>query len=212
MDGTAIVFTNGLLDTPAAKTAHGLIRGTDRYDIKALIDSKFAGQDAGEALDGANRGIPIYKDIETYLEKESQKADFLVIGIANAGGKLSEDWFPYIKAAIKNGMSVVSGMHQFLSEIPELAELAVTHAVDLIDVRKPKPREELHFWTGEIHEVACPKIAVIGTDCAVGKRTTSRFLVENLPGGWPECTNDLHRTDRMDAGRKIWVCIRLYPE
>jgi uncharacterized NAD-dependent epimerase/dehydratase family protein len=47
-------------------------------------------------------------------------------------------------------------------------------------VRKPKKFRDLHFWTGNIKEVKCPKIAVLGTDCALGKRTTTRFLVEAM--------------------------------
>ncbi len=50
---------------------------------------------------------------------------------------------------------------------------------EIIDVRKPKFKD-LHFWTGKIAEVKCPKIAVLGTDCSLGKRTTTRFLVEAM--------------------------------
>ncbi len=44
----AIVLTNGLLNNAEAKTAHGLIRGTERYDITGVIDSVYKGKDAGE--------------------------------------------------------------------------------------------------------------------------------------------------------------------
>ncbi len=39
---------------------------------------------------------------------------------------------------------------------------------------------DLHFWSGKIKKVRCPKIAVLGTDCALGKRTTARFLVQAM--------------------------------
>ena len=55
----AIILTAGYLDSPSGKTAHGLIRGTDRFDILAVIDEKHAGKDAGEMLDGKRRNIPI---------------------------------------------------------------------------------------------------------------------------------------------------------
>ena len=49
----AIVLTNGLLKALDAKTAHGLIRGTERFTIKGVIDClDTAGQDAGTILDG----------------------------------------------------------------------------------------------------------------------------------------------------------------
>ena len=38
--------------------------------------------------------------------------------------------------------------------------------------------KELRFWTGAIARVRAPRLALLGTDCAVGKRTTARLLVE----------------------------------
>jgi len=40
--------------------------------------------------------------------------------------------------------------------------------------------EQLHFFSGKIEEVKSLKLAVLGTDSAVGKRTTARILVESL--------------------------------
>ena len=51
----AIVLTNGYLSRPDAKTAHGLIRGTERFTILAVIDPEFAGKDAGTVLDGKQK-------------------------------------------------------------------------------------------------------------------------------------------------------------
>ena len=65
-------------------------------------------------------------------------------------------------------------------DLPELADLAKEKGLEIIDVRKPKKATELHFWSGKIKDVKCPKIAVLGTDCALGKRTTTRFLVESM--------------------------------
>ncbi|UZR92645.1 DUF1611 domain-containing protein [Chondrinema litorale] len=178
MDGNAIVLTNGLLDHHKAKTAHGLIRGSDRYNIVGIIDHKFVGKDAGEVLDGKKRNIPVYGDIETFTATSPVKAEYMIVGIATKGGVLPDEMKPFIKSAIKAGYSIVSGLHEFLSETPEIVELANVYNVKLIDVRKPKPNKDLHFWTGKISNVACPKIPVIGTDCNMGKRTTSRFLKE----------------------------------
>ena len=178
MDGTAIIFTHGLLLDNAAKTTHGLIRGSERFDIRAIIDTEHAGKDAGTLLDGTKRDIPVHASLSSYLNETPQKPDFFIIGIANSGGKLDTAWFPAIREAIEAGISIVSGMHQFLSDMPEFADLAKKHGVSLIDVRKPKEKSALRFWSGSIFEVTCPVIAVIGTDCAVGKRTTARFLMQ----------------------------------
>ncbi len=45
---------------------------------------------------------------------------------------------------------------------------------------KPKKAEELRFWNGDIRKIEIPKVAVLGTDCATGKRTTCQFLVQAL--------------------------------
>ena len=47
-----MVICDGYFDTPVGKTAHGLVRGTDRYRVVGVIDSFNAGRDAGEVLDG----------------------------------------------------------------------------------------------------------------------------------------------------------------
>ncbi len=69
MDGTAIVVCDGLFTTASGKTAHGLVRGTDRYEILAVIDAPTAGRDAGEVLDGVRRGIPVYASIAAALRE-----------------------------------------------------------------------------------------------------------------------------------------------
>ncbi len=173
----AIILTNGLLRTNDAKTAHGLIRGTERYEIMGVIDPPAAGRDAGEVLDGKKRNIPIFDSLQSAVEQLAQ-VDFLIIGVATVGGILPGDMLEVIKTAIQNGISIVNGLHEYLNEKPEMVALAARNKVQLIDVRKPKSRNELHFWTGEIYEVTAPIIAVIGMDCALGKRTTARMVCQ----------------------------------
>lgn len=171
----AIVLTNGILTHSDAKTAHGLIRGTERFTIVGVVDDEtLAGQDAGEILDGKNRNIPIYASLEQALLV--QEANYLIIGIATVGGILPEAMLVIIQHAIRAGMSIVNGLHDYLNDRPEIASLANEFQVDLIDVRKPKSRKDLHFWTGDIFTIKTPIIAVIGMDCAMGKRTTARLI------------------------------------
>lgn len=172
----AIVLTNGLLKSSDAKTAHGLIRGTERFTIIGIIDNEeTAGQDAGVLLDGKNRNIPVFASFNTAID-ELNNIHFLVIGVATVGGRLPGNMLEIVIEAIKKGISIVNGLHEYLSEKPAIVELAINNKVQLIDVRKPKKREQLHFWTGEIFKVQAPIIAVIGMDCAMGKRTTARML------------------------------------
>lgn len=180
MKSNAILITGGLLTTASAKTAHGLIRGTDRFTIVGVIDSKSAGRDAGEILDGKNRNIPVYSSIADFVRQSKATAVYCVVGVATKGGVIPESLRAELKEALEHGFGLVNGLHEFISDIPELVSLAQAKGVEIIDVRKPKKFRDLHFWTGKIREVTCPKIAVLGTDCALGKRTTTRFLVEAM--------------------------------
>jgi uncharacterized NAD-dependent epimerase/dehydratase family protein len=176
----AIVITGGLLDGVSAKTAHGLIRGSDRFNIVGVIDEKSAGRDAGEVLDKKNRGIPVYSSIDEFVNAPGNKAQFAIIGVATKGGVIPPSLRALLKEALHSGLSLVNGLHEYISDIPELADLAREKGLEIIDVRKPRKIKDLHFWSGKIKEVKCPKVAVLGTDCALGKRTTTRMLTEAM--------------------------------
>jgi uncharacterized NAD-dependent epimerase/dehydratase family protein len=165
MKHTAIVLANGRYMTPNGKTAHGLVRGSDRFNVLAVVEPVLAGQDAGEALDGVHRSIPIVASIDDALALAGSTPDFCVVGIATHGGRLTEELRKLILHA---------------SDDQEIARAAREKNVELIDLRKRKPKHELHFWEGDIYSVRSPRIAVLGTDCALGKRTTTRLLVEAL--------------------------------
>lgn len=176
---TAVVLTAGYLVSSNGKTAHGLIRGTDRFDILGVIDEKYAGKDAGEVLDGKPRNIPVYASLEDF-NASGKSAKYCIIGVATKGGVIPDSLKSQLKSALEQGFSLVNGLHDYVSDHPELAALAASKGLEIIDVRKPKKFKDLHFWNGKIAEVKCPKIAVLGTDCALGKRTTTRFLTEAM--------------------------------
>lgn len=172
----AVILTNGLLQKSDAKTAHGLIRGTERYEIVGVIDSaETAGKDAGEILDRKHRNIPVFDSLDSAVTN-LKSIDYLIIGVATIGGVLPPAMLDIIKITIENGISIVNGLHEYLSEKPEIVALAEANKVELVDIRKPKSRKDLHFWTGEVRDVKAKIIAVIGMDCAMGKRTTARML------------------------------------
>lgn len=176
----AIVITAGYLDTNSGKTAHGLIRGSERFNIVGVIDEKFAGKDAGQVLDKKKRGIPVYPSISEFKQKSDVSAKYCIIGVATKGGVIPDSLRVMLKEALENGYGLVNGLHDYVSEHAELANLAKQKGLEIIDVRKPKKFKDLHFWSGDIAKVKCPKIAVLGTDCALGKRTTTRFLAEAM--------------------------------
>lgn len=182
-DGNAVIYCEGALSSPNGKTAHGIIRRTTRYGVMAVVDSNHAGKDAGEVLDGRPRKIPVYaglkEAVEAFKGTENQ-ITHLVVGLAPDGGRLSADARNDVMKAVKMGLNVDSGLHDFLSEDDQIKGLAEAHGVKIRDIRKPKPRNELHFFSGKIEEVKSFKVAVLGTDSAIGKRTTSWILLDAL--------------------------------
>lgn len=197
--GPALILTNGMLDSTNAKTAHGLLRGSDRFTPLAVIDHRFAGQDAGEVMDGRSRGVPVVASVADYFAASDRpRPQFCIVGVALPGGKLPQDFRTELEAAMRHGLSVINGLHTFLSDDPAFMALAAEQGVIVYDVRKPRPRTELQFWTGEIYQVRAPRIAVLGTDCALGKRTTSRFLVE-------ACRRAGLRAEMIYTGQTGWM-------
>jgi uncharacterized NAD-dependent epimerase/dehydratase family protein len=178
MDGTALVLCDGYFATNNGKTAHGLVRGSDRYRIVGVIDPPTAGRDAGEVLDGKPRGIPVFASLSEALARLPEKPGFAIVGVATSGGVFTPGLRAALLEAIESGLSVVNGLHHLAADQPELAEAAKRRGVTITDIRRPKKPEELHFWTGEALRVRAPRIAVLGTDCALGKRTTTRMLTE----------------------------------
>ena len=180
LGGTACIITGGLLETIHAKTAHGLIRESQRFQILGVLDEKLAGRDAGEVVDGVNRNIPIYSSVKELIYATGTKPQFAVIGMATKGGVLPESLYPIIKEVLGVGIHVVNGLHQPLSEVAELQSVALKNKAKIYDIRKPKSFQNLHFWKGKILEVDCLKLAILGTDCSIGKRTTARMLTNEL--------------------------------
>jgi len=179
MKKKVIVATDGLLKEDYAKTAHGLIRGSERFEVVSIIDRVSAGEDAGELLDGSHRNIPVVLSFDEAM-RGTASIEYLVIGVATVGGVLSESLHSLILKAIANGLGVVNGLHDLLSERADVVSLADKKGVELIDIRKPKPIKELHFWTSEIFNIETPIIALLGMDCATGKRTTARLIMDEF--------------------------------
>jgi len=180
IDGNALVYCEGAFNTPNGKTAHGLVRFTERYDVVGVIDSTYSGRDAGEVLDGKANGIPIFKDLKTAaaaLKSENRNPKSLVIGLAPDGGRLPKEAKQTIREALELGWNVDSGLHDFLTNDESLMTIARKKGCRVRDVRKTPDRDKLHFFTGDIEKVDCLKLAILGTDSAIGKRTTAWILV-----------------------------------
>jgi len=180
MIARALVYCENEFGKIDGKVANGLARHSEKYDIQGIIDSTKAGLDAGEHLDGIINAIPIFKNIDDAIEKLGFVPEYFIYGIAALAAFLDKEQRDVIFAAMKTGMNIVNGLPEFLTEDEEFIRKAVEYRVHIYDMRKAPPRKYLHNFTGRIHEVKTPVIAVLGTDCAVGKRTTALSLVEAL--------------------------------
>jgi len=146
-------------DPHYGKTMRGIIRyGPD--PVVAILDSERAGAD--------HEGIPIVGTVEDALPYEPTVA---VVGVATQGGRFPPAWRDLLKASIAAGLDVESGLHEFVSEDPELTELARVHGVVLRDLRKAPGG--LNVPTGANLEVDATIVLTVGSDCAIGKKTVA---------------------------------------
>ena len=146
-------------DPHYGKTMRGIIRyGPD--PVVAILDSARAGEE--------HEGIPIVGRVEDALAFEPTVA---VVGVATQGGRFPPAWRDLLKASIAAGLDVESGLHEFISEDPELTELARLRGVDLRDLRRPPAG--LNVPTGANLQVDAKIVLTVGSDCAIGKKTVA---------------------------------------
>jgi uncharacterized NAD-dependent epimerase/dehydratase family protein len=176
----AIVYSEGHFGGMDGKTANGLIRFSTKYRIVAVIDSDKAGQDTGQVLDGKANGIPICRDLVQALDRQKSPPRYFIFGMAPLGGVFSDQERQIMFQAMENGMHLVNGLHEFLNDDEAFVRKARSCGVRIFDVRKPKATKDLCVFSGSIFSVTCPKIAVLGTDSAIGKRTTATILTQSL--------------------------------
>ena len=165
-----VILTEGKTDPLTAKTANVLLRSRGE-DVVALLDSTQAGKTAGELL-GVGGDTPVVASLD-----EVEKPDTLLIGVATAGGKIPAEWRLLCHDAIGRGMSLVSGMHEFLSDDGDLVAAAKAAGVAIHDVRKNNEKD-VATRTG-ITE-SCLRILTVGQDCSVGKMVTALAMARGL--------------------------------
>jgi uncharacterized NAD-dependent epimerase/dehydratase family protein len=149
-------------DPHYGKTMRGVLRYR-REDVAAILDSTRAGE--------TEEGMPVVGTVEQSLAFEPTAA---LVGVATQGGRFPPEWIAILRACIEHGLDVENGLHVFLSEDPELRELAARHGVELRDLRRPPA--ELSTATGENLAVDATIVLTVGSDCAIGKMTVSLEL------------------------------------
>lgn len=177
---TAVVYCEANFGGIDGKTANGLVRHSERYEILSVIDSEHAGLDAGVVLGDKPNAIPVYRDLGDAVAHAGSVPAYFIFGMAPSSGMLSAQERTVVLEAIGLGMNIVNGLHEFLNDDPEFAAAAAASNVAILDVRRPRDKKDLRMFSGRIAEVTCPRIAVLGTDGAIGKRTTATILTRAL--------------------------------
>jgi len=177
ISGRGLILAEGFFGTSTGKTANGLVRYSRVLKIVGVIDSQHAGKDAGTVLDGKCANIPIFSRIEEAIHLNP---DWLIIGVASIGGRLPSAFRPIVISAIKSGINILSGLHEWLAMDPELKPLAEKHGVRIVDIRRPRPLHEMNQYSALAEKIGCARIPVLGTDGSIGKRTTALILYHAL--------------------------------
>jgi len=180
MKANALVYSENELGQIDGKVANGLARHSEKYKILGIIDSTKEGRDAGEYLDGTKNGIRVFRNLDHAIDKLGFTPQYFIYGIAPLASFLDKEQRGIILTAMEKGMDIVNGLPEFLTEDKEFIEMSAKYDVRIFDIRKAPPRKDLHNFTGRIHDIKTPVITVLGTDCAVGKRTTAVKLVDAL--------------------------------
>jgi uncharacterized NAD-dependent epimerase/dehydratase family protein len=149
-------------DPHYGKTARGVLRYRPE-EVVALVDSRRAGE--------TEQGFPIVGSVNEALCFDPTVA---LVGVATAGGRFPPAWRDLLKSCIAKGLDVENGLHEFLTNDPELVELARRHNVELRDLRRPP--QGLNVPTGANLELPVQTVLTVGSDCAIGKMTVSLEL------------------------------------
>lgn len=159
----------GALDNDSGKMGFGLMRFS-KNPIVCVIDSKFQGKTVQEAVN-----LPYQISVVgTVKEAISKGSEVMVLGIAPSGGKFPDSWDEPVSFALKNGLSLINGLHDDLNA-------RFHHLLNgnrIWDVRKPKPSYPIA--TGKAANLNNKRILMIGTDMASGKMTAGLELYASL--------------------------------
>ena len=177
---SAVIYCEGHFGQIDGKTANGLVRYSQAYRILSVIDTRLKGYDSGQVLDNVTNAIPIVEDLEAAVTRQAYIPDTLIYGIAPSTGTMSTTDREVVLNAISLGMNIVGGLHEYLGDDPEISSAAEAANVKIRDIRKPKPTKDMRLFDGSVSEVKAIRIAVLGTDCAIGKRTTATILAREL--------------------------------
>ncbi|WP_198147749.1 N-acetyltransferase DgcN [Erythrobacter sp. AP23] len=153
-----LLYLGSTVDPMAIKTSRGI--------------AMFRAEDSiGEFVHGAGAlslGLPRM----SFAEAAAAGAKTLILGIANAGGTLSNELIDDCEAALDAGLDIASGLHRRLRDEPRLVAAAKRQGRCLFDVRDAS--SDLPVGNGLPR--GGRRLLTVGTDCSVGKMVTTLHL------------------------------------
>jgi len=159
-----LMFLGNAPDQLAAKTAQGIVQWRPEWCAGQL---RLTGCAADLGLGDMSLDQAVAAGVKT-----------VIVGVANRGGVLADDWVPLLADALGRGMDLASGLHQRLSDVPILAAAAARHGRQLIDVRHPTR----DFAVGTGAKRLGKRLLTVGTDCSIGKMYTALALEKAMRG------------------------------
>lgn len=153
-----LLFLGDAPDQLAAKVAQG---------IKDWRPDNAVGQ---FRMDGCGADVGL-TDM-TLAEAKEAGAKTLVIGVANRGGVISQEWKKVLIEAIEMGFDLASGLHNLLRDEHDLVAASQVAGVTLHDVRVPS----VQYPIANGKKRSGKRVLAVGTDCSVGKMYTAMAL------------------------------------
>jgi len=173
-----VVLAEGKFGVFTSKTAVCLIRYKPD-EVVAVIDSTKAGKKASDFI-SLGENIPIMSSVKESLQFSP---DTLVIGIAPTGGGLPDSYRKHVFDAIEAGLDILSGLHTFLADDPEISAAAKKRNVKLLDVRRIP--DGIPCSENLARNTKCLRVHTVGTDCNVGKMLVAyEVAVAARKAGW----------------------------
>ncbi len=169
MNRKIAILTEGKSNPHVGKTARNLMLYKPE-EVVAVIDSTQVGKTAQELFNSGNN-IPVVASVDDV------DADTLLVGIATPGGVLPPELKKIVIQAVNKGMNIISGLHEYLSDDPEITELAKVKNATIWDVRKNDEHDVVH--RKNINE-NCFRLHTVGNDCSLGKMIVSYELSKSL--------------------------------
>jgi uncharacterized NAD-dependent epimerase/dehydratase family protein len=118
-------------------------------------------------MDGCGADVKL-PDMDLTAAKEAG-AKTLVVGVANRGGVISQEWKKVLVMALEEGFDLASGLHNLLRDEADLVAVAEATGRKLHDVRVP----DVKYPIANGVKRSGKRCLAVGTDCSVGKMYTS---------------------------------------